>query len=216
MSAVERMIVARHAESEYNVLGLLNGDPSIPCALTPRGRDQARGLGQVLAEQAIDLCVTTDFPRTQETADLALAGRGIPRLVMPELNDPPNGLLEGRPYEEHRRWREEHGPDALIPGMEETERQYLERIYAAVKGLLVRPEGTVLLIAHGMAVHWIVRASRRSEEPVKVGFADPVFIDLQNLKTAFDDLDRDVYTFFTGEKSAGPRRGEPGTRGSGR
>lgn len=194
---VERLIVTRHAESECNVLGLVNGDPSAPCALTPRGRDQARGLGLVLAEQAIDLCVTTDFPRTQETADIALAGRNIPRLVMPELNDPPNGLLEGRPYEEHRRWRQERGPDALIPGMAETERQYLERLYAAVKNLLARPERSVLVIAHGMGVQWIVRASRRSDEPVNAGFAEAVFIDLQNLRAAFGDLDRDVYAFFT-------------------
>src|SRR5439155_14309103 len=75
---VKRLIVARHAESEYNVLGLLNGDPSVPCPLTARGRDQARALGRALAEQTIDLRITTDFPRTRETADIALASRNIP------------------------------------------------------------------------------------------------------------------------------------------
>jgi len=194
---VKRLIVARHAESEYNVLGLLNGDPSVPCPLTARGRDQARALGRALAEQTIDLRITTDFPRTRQTADIALASRNIPSLVMHELNDPPNGLLEGRPYEEHRRWRQKHGPDDLIPGMEETERQYLERFYAAIKNLLARPEGSVLLIAHGMGIHWMVRSSRRTDEPVDIGFAEPLFLDSQNLRAAFDDLDRDVYAFFT-------------------
>ncbi len=82
---MEHLILARHAESVFNVRGVLNGDPLVPGGLTERGREQARRLGQLLANDPIDLCVTTAFERTRETADLAFAGRGIPRLVMSEL-----------------------------------------------------------------------------------------------------------------------------------
>ncbi|MBA3691056.1 MAG: histidine phosphatase family protein [Actinobacteria bacterium] len=91
---MERLILVRHAESVFNVRGVLNADPSVPGGLTQRGREQARRLGRLLAEERIDLCVTTAFERTRETADVAFAGRDIPRLVLRELDDPPNGDFE--------------------------------------------------------------------------------------------------------------------------
>lgn len=80
-------MVARHAESVFNVRGVLNGNPAVPGPLTRKGKQQARRLGRDLANEPVDLCVTTDFPRTQQTADLALDGRDIPRLVLPLLNE---------------------------------------------------------------------------------------------------------------------------------
>lgn len=97
---MQRLILIRHAESVFNVAGILNGDPSIPGGLSERGRDQARRLGRLLADQPIDLCVTTGFERTRETADLAFEGRAIPRLVVDAIDDPPNGDFELRPAEE--------------------------------------------------------------------------------------------------------------------
>jgi broad specificity phosphatase PhoE len=88
---MERLIVARHAESMFNVRGVLNGDPSIPGGLTVEGRARARRLGERLQNERIDVCVTTEFERSRETADIALEGRDVPLLVVPRLNDPPNG-----------------------------------------------------------------------------------------------------------------------------
>ncbi len=74
---MDRLILARHAESVFNVRGVLNGDPSIPGGLTDNGREQARLLGERSRSERIDLCVTTEFDRTRETADVALAGRDV-------------------------------------------------------------------------------------------------------------------------------------------
>jgi broad specificity phosphatase PhoE len=49
VAAVQRLILVRHAESVFNVRGVLNGDPSVPGGLTQRGREQARRLGRLLA-----------------------------------------------------------------------------------------------------------------------------------------------------------------------
>jgi broad specificity phosphatase PhoE len=133
---------------------VLNGNPSIPGGLTPRGEDQARRLGDALRDRPIDLCVTTAFERTIRTADIALAGRGVPRLVMSELDDPPNGIFEFRPYDELRAWRAENGPDVAIPGTEVTEREALERMRAGFFELVARPEGTILAVLHGWFVTW--------------------------------------------------------------
>ena len=51
---MERLILARHAESVFNVRGVLNGDPSVPGGLTDQGRAQARLLGERLREERID------------------------------------------------------------------------------------------------------------------------------------------------------------------
>ena len=60
---MERLIVTRHAESEYNVKGLINADPlSLRSPLTRLGTDQARSMAKRLAANHIDLCVTRDAP----------------------------------------------------------------------------------------------------------------------------------------------------------
>ena len=156
---MERLIVCRHAESNFNEQGVLNGDPSVPGGLTARGQEQARRLGERLGETRIDLCVTTAFERTIRTADIALAGRGVPRLVMPQLDDPPNGIFELRPFEELRAWRAEHGPDVEIPGAGSTERTGVERMRAGFFDLAARPEGTILAVLHGWFVDWVVRSA---------------------------------------------------------
>ena len=79
---MEEAILSRHGESEYSVRGAINGDPTVAVALTEEGREQARRLGELLGDEPIELCVTSEFQRVRETADLALAGRGVPRLVL--------------------------------------------------------------------------------------------------------------------------------------
>ena len=58
--------MARHGESERSVEGLTNGDPGVRVVLTATGREEARRLGAELADDAIDLCVTSEFERAQE------------------------------------------------------------------------------------------------------------------------------------------------------
>ena len=113
---MDEVILARHGESELSVVGTVNGDPAVACALTPEGEQQARRLGAQLAEVEIDLCVTSEFERARQTADLALAGRDIPRLVLPELNDVRFGSFEGKSLAEYRAWAAENVPTIEAPG----------------------------------------------------------------------------------------------------
>jgi len=124
---VERLIVARHGESDYSARGLLNGDPNRRCPLTATGRRQALRLGELLREERIDLCVTSAFERTRETADLALAGRQIPRLVVAELNDHPAGEFEGSAIAEYLVWAHASPSDDPIPGASESRLDALRR-----------------------------------------------------------------------------------------
>jgi broad specificity phosphatase PhoE len=151
--------LCRHAESVFNAQGVLNGDPSVPGGLTVRGEEQARRLGERLGDTRIDLCVTTAFERTIRTADVALAGRNVPRLVMEALDDPPNGIFELRPFEELRAWRRANGTEAVIPGTTSTEREALVRMRSGLFQLAARPEGTIFAVLHGWFVTWVVASA---------------------------------------------------------
>ena len=99
---MERLILARHGESEYSVHGLVNGDVSVPVGLTSEGVEQSRRLGRALAAEPLELCVTSELGRARETAVVALAGRDVPVEAWPELNDPRAGRFEGVHLDEYR------------------------------------------------------------------------------------------------------------------
>src|SRR3954471_11997879 len=108
-------ILSRHGESEFSARAALNGDVGVACPLTPRGREEARALGAALADEPLGLCVTSQFERAQETADEALRGRDVPRLVLPAVNDPLYGPYEGGALEAYRAWATA-APSSAVPG----------------------------------------------------------------------------------------------------
>ena len=111
-------VIARHGESTLNSENRVNGDPSVPVRLTEKGRDEARLLGQQVAHVPFDLCVYTPFGRTRETAEIALAGRGIPFTEVPLLGDIRIGELEGKTLEDYRAWKHAHTRRDAFPGGE--------------------------------------------------------------------------------------------------
>jgi 2,3-bisphosphoglycerate-dependent phosphoglycerate mutase len=163
------VILARHAESEASSLGVVNGNPSRPIGLTDRGREQARRLGEQLAGERADLCVVTEFPRTQQTADIALQGLDVPRLVMAELNDPPFGRFEGRPIDEFRAWLDRYGPTKPLGG--ESRVATVRRYARGLRKLIARPERTVVVIAHGLPITYTVLAVHGQDLPLALAAA---------------------------------------------
>ena len=93
-------ILARH-ESVLNVERRVNGDPTREVPLTDRGQEESRRLGEQVANIPLDACVHTRFPRTRETAEIALGERvDVPLLSLePLLDDIDIGDLEGEPLE---------------------------------------------------------------------------------------------------------------------
>lgn len=154
------LLLARHGESEYSLRGLVNGDPGVACPLTEAGRAQARALGRALADEPVELCAVTELARTRETAELALAGRGVPLLVVAELNDPRVGAYEGRTLAEYREWAWTTGPRERPPGGGESRGELAERYARGLRLLLARPERTVLCVAHALPVAYALDASR--------------------------------------------------------
>src|SRR5438093_13559904 len=83
LGSVQLYVLARHAESTLNFENRINGDPSVPVELTEKGREEAKLLGEQLRHVDIEVCIHTNFTRTRDTAEIALAGRKVPLELEP-------------------------------------------------------------------------------------------------------------------------------------
>ena len=190
---MDQVILVRHGESELSVVGTVNGDPSVACALTATGEEQARRLGERLAGVSIDLCVTSEFERAIRTADLALTGRDVPRLVLPELNDVRFGRFEGGTLADYRAWAAENEPTIEAPGGGESRSATVARYVRAYRTILARPEPTSLVVAHGLPIRYVLNALEEADPaPVveQVAYAQPYRLQAAELELAVDRLDR--------------------------
>jgi probable phosphoglycerate mutase len=174
------------------VLGRTNGDPSLACGLTEAGRAQAQQLGSDLAAERIDLCVTSAFERARETADIALEGRATPRLVLPELNDIRFGEFEGRLLTDYRAWAHTHGPEEPAPGGGDSRAQTVARYVSGYRTILARAEETVLVVAHGLPVRYVldaVECRNPAAAVAQVPYAKAFFISAVELEDAVKRLE---------------------------
>jgi broad specificity phosphatase PhoE len=188
---VNRAILVRHAESHLSAVGRTNGDPAVAIALTAAGREQARELGRELARERIDLCATSEFERARETADLALEGRAIPRLVLPELNDIRFGRFEGGALADYRAWARTHGPEEQVPCGGESRVETVGRYVRAFRTILARPEETVLVVAHSLPIRYVLNASAGSTPAPaieQVPYAEPFPLTRAELEPAVERL----------------------------
>jgi len=165
------MILVRHGESEYSARGVMNGDTRVPVALTERGREEARRLGEALEGEPIELCVTSEFQRTRETADLALAGRDVRRLVLPELNDPLYGPFEGAALEEYRAWASGRPSSAVPEPGGESRLALVVRYACGLRLLLERPEEGILVVCHSLPVAYVLMAREGRAPTARVPLA---------------------------------------------
>ena len=190
---MDEVILARHGESAFSVVGTVNGDPAVACALTATGREQALTLGELLAETELDLCVTSEFERTRETADLALGGREVPRVVLPELNDVRFGSFEGGTLAEYRKWASANGPTVEAPGGGESRASTVARYVKAYRKILARPERTILVVTHGLPIRYLLIALEgQSPSPLAapVPYAHPYFLGHDDVLDAARSLER--------------------------
>ena len=133
----------------------------------------------------------TEFERVRETAELALGDRDVPRLVVPELNDPRYGEFEGGELDAYREWVWGRGPlDAPVGG--EHRGEIAARYAAGYRRLLERPEETILLVAHSLPVRYVLDAADGVSPRAKVGlveYATPYSLTLERLERAVDVLE---------------------------
>ena len=157
-------VIARHAHSTLNVERRINGDPAVEVPLTEEGREEARQLGIQVANLRLDLCVHTRFGRTRDTAAIALAGRDLPTVVEPLLDDIDVGKLEGQSIDDYRAWKRAHTRADRFPGgesLDDAARRYAD----AFRALVARPEERILVVCHEIPLRYALNAAAGSADP---------------------------------------------------
>ncbi len=89
------IIAMRHAESQHNVLGVVNGDPKKQFHITEKGILQAKALAKKLRNKEVTAIITSQMRRTQDTAAPLAKLKKIKVQVDKRLNDIHAGRLEG-------------------------------------------------------------------------------------------------------------------------
>jgi broad specificity phosphatase PhoE len=185
-------VISRHGESTLNVERVINGDPTRPVRLTENGRKAAERLGAQLAALDLDLCVHTRFPRTTETAQIALKGRDIPFLEEPLLDDIDVGELEGDTVDAYRDWKKAHTRRDRFPGGESLD-EAAGRYARAFRTLLDRPEQSVLVVCHEIPLRYALNAAAASTDldgPIHlIANATPYLFDEAALRRAVEHVD---------------------------
>jgi broad specificity phosphatase PhoE len=187
---MDRLFLARHGESVRSVGRLVNGDARVPAGLTEAGRDQARRLGRLMAGEALDLAVTSEFPRTIETADIALAGRDVPRAVVPDLNDLVFGSFENGSLADYRAWVISHGPTEAPPGGE-SRAAAVSRWARGFRAVLGRPGAHALVVCHGMPIRYLLSAAEGRPPSAladEIAYAEPHVMAAPDLERAVEVL----------------------------
>ncbi|MFI5497337.1 histidine phosphatase family protein [Actinoplanes sp. NPDC051859] len=156
-------VLAQEAETGgLEIIDIPERDADVP--LSDTGREQARAVGKWLGDRPADerpaIAVVSPYLRTRQTAELALAGSGIPMTVDERLRDRELGVLDlltGRgvqnrlPDEFARRTR--LGKFYYRPPGGESWADMLLRLRALLRDLREdHPGGRVLLFAHEASV----------------------------------------------------------------
>ncbi len=154
----------RHGQTTYNAVHRLNGDPAVPVHLDAIGRAQCAARAAELADRAFAVAVHTAFVRTQESLDILLAGRDVPRISIPELGDVGLGVFEGRPVGEYRIWRAGRLPDDR-PAGGESRIDALTRYVVGAQRLLELDVHAVLAVLHDVPIRFILNAAN-ADDPI--------------------------------------------------
>jgi broad specificity phosphatase PhoE len=180
-------VMARHGESVLNLEHRVSGDPTKAVDLTERGRLEAAQLGQQLQGLHLDVCLHTRFPRTEQTARIALDGRDVPFEVEPLFDDIDVGDLEGARIEEYREWKHGHTRSEAFPGGESLN-DAAARYVRGFRGLLESPREAVLVLTHEIPIRYALNGAIGSDTldgPAhELPNAEPFLFDEEGLRRA--------------------------------
>jgi probable phosphoglycerate mutase len=138
--------VARHGQTNYNVLGLCNDNPSRHVYLTETGIKQAEQLATRLSAVNLDVIFVSQLPRTRQTARIVNHYHDVRIIECEELNDIHTGF-DGEPVEKYFATVVKDRFNIIPPGGESLG-QFQHRVNAFLDALLMEEHETVLIIAH--------------------------------------------------------------------
>jgi len=149
---MRRILLARHGETAWNVLGKLQGHTDI--ALNDVGRDQARALAAEFRDAELTAVWTSDLARARETGEIIadILGLAAPT-VDPELRERQFGVFEGLTRHEcaaqhPEAWQQWLAQTGTPPGGE-PRADAAARLERALRRIAATGDGPALVISHG-------------------------------------------------------------------
>lgn len=152
-----QVYLVRHGETVWNAARRIQGQSD--SALTDKGEQQARQVGERAKSLGITHVISSDLGRTRRTAEIIADACGCSVTLDARLRELNMGVLEQRPIdslsEEEEGWRR-----TLVNGTEngripqgESMAEMAERMHQALNACLNLPAGSrPLLVSHGMAL----------------------------------------------------------------
>jgi len=195
----------RHGQTSLSVSYRVNGDSRLVMPLDETGREQCRRARGAIPVAEIRSCVSSEFPRAVQTAELILQDAEIPITADRRLNELDYGTFEARPFGEYAAWLCQHGPHGKPPGAAESQREAIWRMLDGLRAALTLP-GPRLVVSHGLAlsvVSWRQRHALAEEAILfpEIPCATPMVFADAYLRTITDalttDLGREVDTMST-------------------
>ncbi|WP_083917573.1 histidine phosphatase family protein [Uliginosibacterium gangwonense] len=104
---MKRLFIVRHGITANNAAKLIQGTRDIP--LSDSGHRQARALGQALAEEKIDLIISSPQARALQTAQAIAQHHRLPIITDERLRERSFGIFEGGPVQEYQEARAASG-----------------------------------------------------------------------------------------------------------
>jgi phosphoserine phosphatase len=156
-SQMTRLILIRHGETEWNVIGRYQGQADPP--LNDQGVTQSYQLAEQLADTDLDILYTSPLLRAAQTAQILVDQLTIPLYVEPRLMEIHQGDWQTRLRSEidqlypdlFRRWERE--PWEVNPPNGESLRQVQERVIAAVEEITGQyPHQCVGIVTHRIPI----------------------------------------------------------------
>lgn len=165
-----KLYLARHTETNYNVEGLCNADPSVDVHLTMHGIEQAKHLSQKLAGEDIEVIYISELPRTRRTAEFVNLYHNVPLIVDPRINENISGF-ESKPVRDFI--------DALEKSSDKRQASFndgesLEMVCKRVENFLMTLKATgqssVLVITHAYIIECIHGILNKSPDYYSAGY----------------------------------------------
>ena len=149
------LIVARHGEATYDVIGVASNDGGW---LSDLGRRQAAHLAESLADRRLAAIWCSDMSRAVQTAEIVAAVLEVPVRVRSDLREASVGDYDGQPEVEgglfepvFQRWLD--GDLAASAPSAETGADVVRRVKAELESAADQFRGeTVLVVSHGAAI----------------------------------------------------------------
>jgi alpha-ribazole phosphatase len=173
------LFLIRHGESEANVGGFINDDPTRPVLLTAKGHEQAATAAQALRGIGFSHAYASQFPRARQTAEIILAGRDLSLTIDARLNERRSGL-DGQPVEAFN-GLVRPDPVRIKPANGESFLEQMQRVGEFLDEIAQHhPEGIALVVSHENPIQAAVAlAGRDAEAAARGGLANCEWLRLE-------------------------------------